>query len=49
MKAFLKDHVESLFVTAAIGLAVLQIITPMFVDIIFDGLIIGMLYAASKI
>lgn len=40
---FLKDKVNELALTGALILAGLQVITPMFVDIIFDGLIIGLM------
>lgn len=44
----IKDKVNELTVTGAIALAGLQIITPMFVDVLFDGLIIGLMYVAAK-
>lgn len=44
----IKDKINELTVTGAIALAGLQIITPMFVDVIFDGLIIGLMYVAAK-
>lgn len=44
----IKDKINELAVASAIGLAALQIITPMFVDVLFDGLIIGLMYVADK-
>ena len=40
---FIKDKVNELALTGALILAGLQIITPMFVDVLFDGLIIGLM------
>lgn len=45
---WIKDKISELTLTAAIGLAALQVITPMFVDLIFDGLIIGLMWIATK-
>jgi len=45
---WIKDKINEVTVTGAISLAALQVITPMFVDLIFDGLIIGMMVIASK-
>jgi hypothetical protein len=45
---WVKGKITEFTLTAAIGLAALQVITPMFVDMIFDGLIIGLLYVAGK-
>ena len=44
----IKDKINELSVAAAIGLAGLSIITPMFVDLMFDAMIIGLMYLASK-
>lgn len=44
----IKDKINELAVTGALALAGLQIITPMFVDVLFDGLIIGLMYVAAK-
>lgn len=44
----MKAKINELALTGALGLAGLSIITPMFVDIIFDGLIIGLMYLAAK-
>lgn len=44
----IKDKINELALTGALGLAGLSIITPMFVDLIFDGMIIGLMYLASK-
>lgn len=44
----IKDKINELTLTGAIALAGLQIITPMFVDVLFDGLIIGLMYVAAK-
>lgn len=45
---WVKSKINEVTLTAAIGLAGLQVITPMFVDMIFDGLIIGLMLVASK-
>lgn len=44
----MKDKINELAVTGALALAGLQIITPMFVDVLFDGMIIGLMYVAAK-
>lgn len=44
----IQAKINELTVTGAIALAGLQIITPMFVDVLFDGLIIGLMYVAAK-
>lgn len=49
MLDWIKDKVAELTLTASLGLAALQIITPMMIDVVFDGLIIGLMYIASKI
>lgn len=45
---WLKSKVNEITLTAAVGLAALQIIMPMFLDLILDGLIIGLMLVASK-
>ncbi len=48
MLDWVEDKITTFTLSAAIGLAGLQVITPMFVDLIFDGLIIGLMFIASK-
>jgi hypothetical protein len=43
-----KSKINELTLTAAIGLAALQVVTPMFIDMMFDGLIIGLMWVAAK-
>jgi hypothetical protein len=45
---WIKDKIAEVTLTAALGLAALQIITPMFVDLVFDGLIIGLMWIGTK-
>ena len=45
---WVKSKINELTLTAAIGLAALQIVMPMFIDLMLDGLIIGMMMIASK-
>lgn len=44
----IKGQINKLAVTGAVALAGLQMITPMFVDMMFSGLIIGLMFVASK-
>lgn len=44
----MKAKINELALTGALALAGLQIITPMFVDVLFDGLMIGLMYVAAK-
>lgn len=48
MLDWINDKVAAVTLTGALGLAGLQVITPMFVDLIFDGLIIGFLWVYAK-
>lgn len=45
---WVKDKINEVTLTAAIGLAGLQIVTPMFIDIMFDGMIIGLMWISAK-
>lgn len=45
---WVKDKIAEVTLTAALGLAALQIITPMMIDVVFDGLIIGLMWVSAK-
>jgi len=45
---WVKGKINELTLTAAIGLAALQVVMPMFFDLMLDGLIIGLMWVATK-
>ncbi len=45
---WVKDKITETTLTLAVGLAALQIILPSMIDVVLDGVIIGLMFVASK-